>query len=144
MLRTRLVAEEKHGNNQNDKPDEDECRQYAEQHRGGLFGGTDGSSTPTPVIVLGGITEWPDEACGSRSFSHSLNSQGMTQIPVRSKEAENCFDCNPSLERALICIATRAEFPAAHGLHGALVQSKTNASNHSNIRRPSVSANQHA
>jgi hypothetical protein len=50
-----------------------------------------------------------------------------------SKEAKDRFNCNPSRHRVLIRIACWFEFPAANGLRRALVQSKPNAPNHSNV-----------
>src|SRR5260370_21623607 len=44
----------------------------------------------------------------------------------------------------LICSACGIEFPATDSLHRAFVQSKANASDHSNLRRLSVGSNQHA
>jgi hypothetical protein len=39
-----------------------------------LFGGTDGSSIPTPVIFRGGLPPCDEDACVSGSYSHSVYS----------------------------------------------------------------------
>jgi hypothetical protein len=71
------VIRKKQEKNSSNKHDENDSSQDAGA-RGigptGFFGGKGGSSTPIPEDLRGGPPERPDEACGSGSCSHSLNS----------------------------------------------------------------------
>ena len=110
----------------------------------GFFGGTGGSSTPTPENLRGGIVECPDEAYASGSSSHSVKTYGIPRLCPQSKKAKDGFNCNPGLNRTLMDIVRRIKFPAADDLHCAFVQSKANASNNANFRRLAVGFYKHA
>src|ERR1700676_828912 len=110
-----------------------------------------GSSTPIPVDLRGGPPRRAEDACGSSSSSHSRNSYGIEKcyrLPsiafklnaVASEQPKDGFDGDPRGHGVLRSVPRWNELPAAHRLHGALVEAKADAFDNANILRPPVRA----